>query len=591
MKIVANTEFQDLLPPSTKQEDRLLEKSMLTHGVREALVVWENYLLDGYRRWPIIQKHNLEYEVVRLHFDNKHEAINWRIDNQLARRNCTPEAISYLRGLRYRNEKNSRGGDRKSNGRSCRSKTDEALAKTYKVSPRTIRSDAEYADAVDAIAEKYPSREEQLEAKQKILTRQINVPKKDIIELSQSALTYIKQVMSGKKQLWQVKLESDQRRRRRKKKLVRVVLPEEIKLYHGDCMAILPTLEENSIDAALLDPMYGVGLKGNEDDNFKPSHIEKYHLIEKAHFIGNRSAALKAGLYDLSYEGRKKYQQKCAEWGSELLRVIKPGGHIICFCSTRMYQRMACGLEDAGWEPRNMLMWPFGTGFPTWTSVSQQIDKMYGKKGRVVCENPNRKNRINRDRNEKNTIAPSTADAEEWEGYYGNIKNSFEPIFLGRKPLNEKSLAENVLKWRTGALNIDACRIHNNSQKFDKGRFPSNIILSPESAKVIDQQAGHNVSQYFYCPKPSKKEKNWGCEDTGNTHPTIKPLNLIRYWLNLIAPPGSTVIDCFCGSGTTGMACALNNLKFIGIEKEKTYYQIAQKRIMAAYKERQSNAN
>jgi len=355
----------------------------------------------------------------------------------------------------------------------------------------------------------------------------------------------------------------------------------------GDCLQILPQMQENSIDAALIDPLYGVGLKGKEDDNFKPSHIAKYHLVEKAHFIGNRSAALKAGLYDLSYEGGQKYQQKCSEWGSELLRVIKPGGHIVCFCSTRMYQRMACGLEDAGWEPRNMLIWQFGTGFPTSTSVAQKIDKLSGKKGRVICENPNRKNRHNWDSYEKNIVSPETAEAEEWKGYYENIKKSFEPMLLARKPLSEKTLAENVLKWGTGALNIDACRICNNTQS----RLPSNAILSPESARVIDQQAGHNVSQYFYCPKPSEKEKNWGCEDTGNSHPTVKPIKLLGYLLDLIAPPGSTVIDCFCGSGTTGMACAMNNLKFVGIEKEKIYFEIAERRIMAAYKERQSKAD
>jgi len=588
MKITIDRQFQDLIFPLTEQEESALEQSILKDGVRDALVVWENgenYLLDGHHRWEIIQKHNIsKYEVTPLHFDNKHEAINWVIDNQLARRNCTPEAISYLRGLRYRNEKQDHGGDRKSSINSCYLKTAGKLAQTYKVSPGTIQNDEQFAAAVDAVAKIYSSNDKRREVKQKILTRQIHISKKDIIELSQLAPTHIKEVISGKKDLWRVKLEIEQQRKKRKKKPVPIVLPEELEMRLGDCLQILPQMQENSIDAVLIDPPYGVGPKGKEDDNFKPSHIEKYKLVENAYFVGDRSAALKAGLYDKSYEGGKRYQQKCEEWGRELLRVVKPGGHILCSCSAQMYARMACGLEDAGWERRNVLLWLFGTGFPTSNAVSQKIDRLYGKKGRMVCENPNRKDRHNWDPHEKNIVAPEAPEAEEWAGYYDNLKSSFEPIFLGRKPLSEKNIAENVLKWGTGVLNIDACRIHNNGQESDNGRLPSNVILSPESARAIDQQAGHDVSQYFYCPKPSEKEKNWGCEDTGNSHPTVKPIALCRWLLDLICPPGSTVIDIFCGSGTTGMACAMNNLKFVGIEKEKIYFEIAERRIMAAYR-------
>lgn len=276
MKITVDRQFQDLMSPLTDQEESALEQSILNDGVRDALVVWENGkndLIDGFGRWKIIQKHNItEYKVTKLHFENRHEVINWIIDNQLGRRNCTPEAKSYLRGLRYRNEKQGHGGRRDPSGNKYHLKTADNLSKAYKVSPKTIRNDEKYATAVDTVAKVYPSGEEQSEVKQKILTRQINVPKKDIIELAQLAPTHIKQVISGKKQLWQVKLEIEQRRKKRKKKPVHVILPEDIKLYHGDCMEIMPTLEENSIDAALIDPFYGVGLKGKEDDNFVSVH-------------------------------------------------------------------------------------------------------------------------------------------------------------------------------------------------------------------------------------------------------------------------------------------------------------------------------
>jgi site-specific DNA-methyltransferase (adenine-specific) len=285
-------------------------------------------------------------------------------------------------------------------------------------------------------------------------------------------------------------------------------------------------------------------------------------------------------------------------------------------------------LEDAGWEIRNTLLWIFGTGFPTAMSVSKQIDKMNGKKGKVVRENNDGKNKLN-----------SEAAAAEYEGFFTHIKNSFEPILLARKPLSEKTVADNVIKWGTGALNIDGCRIFdtNDIQQNNSSRFPSSVIINDKAGQELNTQAGLKVSQYFYCPKPSLTERNFGCEDlppkkqnsTGNirtyndrcgrcgkkfigskmticqcpvgekitnkevytnanNHPTIKPVNLLDYLVKLISPSQSpTVIDCFAGSGTTGMACAQNNFKFIGIEKEKDYYQIAKRRIMAAYRANQ----
>ena len=214
---------------------------------------------------------------------------------------------------------------------------------------------------------------------------------------------------------------------------------------------------------------------------------------------------------------------------------------------------------------------------------------MKGEGSRVVCENPNRRGRLNWDRNDKSIVAPASPEAGQWEGWYNNIKNSFEPILLIRKPLSEKTVAENILKWGTGALNIDACRIFNSggSQNNNDSRFASNVILSGKAGEELNKQAGLNVASYFYCPKPSEKEKDMGCEDTGNTHPTIKPLNLCSYLLKLLTPPEGKVIDLFSGSGTVGMACAMNNFQYHGIEIEREFYLLARRRIMAAYKKQQ----
>lgn len=633
MKITVSSQFQDLIYPLTNEELTILEQSILKHGVRDPLVVWQNgsdYLIDGHHRWGIIKKHKItKYNITKLHFDSKHDVINWILDNQLGRRNATPEGISYLRGLRYKNEKLQHGGNRKSIEQNVHLKTAQLMADQYKISHMTIQRDEKFADAIETIAKTFSTPSKQKEIKHKILTRQFDISKRDIVELSELSAKYIKQVIDGEKELWQVKLEIEQTRKKKKKKPVRVVLPDEIKMYQGDCIDVMKKMDDNTVDAALIDPPYGIGMMNKEWDNFKPSAIDKYNLIEQAYFVGDRSPALKAGLYDLSYEGGKKYQGWCSEWGKQLLRIVKPGGHVLCFCSPRMYHRLCCGLEDAGWEIRNTLLWIFGTGFPTAMSVSKQIDKMNGKKGK-----------LNWDENDKNVIAPITSEAaEEYEGFFTHIKNSFEPILLARKPLSEKTVAENVIKWGTGSLNVDGCRIFdaNDVQQNNGSRFPSSVILNEEAGQELNNQAGLNVSQYFYCPKPSLSERNFGCEDlppkkqnsTGNirtyndrcgrcgkkfigsksticqcsvgekitnkevytnpnNHPTIKPVNLLNYLVKLISPPKSpTVIDCFAGSGTTGMACAQNNFKFIGIEKEKDYYQIAKRRIMAAYRTNQ----
>ena len=201
---------------------------------------------------------------------------------------------------------------------------------------------------------------------------------------------------------------------------------------------------------------------------------------------------------------------------------------------------------------------------------------------------------------------------KELESYGVSLKPAHEPIVVARKPLSEKNVALNVLKWGTGGLNIDDCRIGNGGtraanikkgegrkaynagmsnlvevQNIDKGRFPANVILNSEAGEVLNRQACQNVSSYFYCAKPSLSEKQIGCEENGNPHPTVKPIELCKYLTKMICPPQGTVIDIMAGSGTTGMACAYNNFKFLGIEKQKSYYSIARRRIMAAYRQQQ----
>ncbi len=198
---------------------------------------------------------------------------------------------------------------------------------------------------------------------------------------------------------------------------------------------------------------------------------------------------------------------------------------------------------------------------------------------------------------------------------------------LARKPISEKTIAENVMKWGTGGLNIDGCRIGTDivgwggrpssgySGGLDtdtsgkprpvEGRFPANIILDEEAGRMLDEQQ-EGASRFFYCAKASKKERNMGLEDVEpttvddgrnkpidnpflrgktprrNTHPTVKPVKLMEYLITLVTPPNGIVLDPFFGSGTTGVAAVNLGFNYIGIELDEQYVEIARRRINAA---------
>ena len=185
MNITIKKEFRDLILPLTPEELSLLEQSILDHGVRDPLVIWRNsrdYLLDGHHRYQVIKKHSIKkYPTKVLKLKSKQEALNWIIQNQLARRNCTPEAISYLRGLRYRNEKLSYGGDRKSSPQNANLKTCKRIADEYKVNQNTILRDEKFTSAIDNIINIFPSAGKKKQVKNDLLTKQYKLSKKDMM--------------------------------------------------------------------------------------------------------------------------------------------------------------------------------------------------------------------------------------------------------------------------------------------------------------------------------------------------------------------------------------------------------------------------
>jgi DNA modification methylase len=444
-------------------------------------------------------------------------------------------------------------------------------------------------------------------------------------------------------------------------------------LHLGDCLDVLRTMPDCSVDAVVTDPPYGLAFMGKRWDYDVPS---------------------------------------VAIW-AECLRVLKPGGHLLAFAGTRTQHRMAVRIEDAGFEIRDMIAWVYGSGFPKSLDVSKAIDKHGGqsiawfgpwfrnwreaqginqkqvaalfpsKTGNLTgcvanwelgfnMPTPEQFNLI-RDAfglpfdsiqaAEREVVgqhetdmgglggerlgqkggditAPATPEAQQWAGWGTALKPALEPITMARKPF-PSTVAANVLEHGTGALNVDGCRvahdedcrmtapsqanIDNPSEKHRQagrreavlelkpgGRWPANLIhdgsdevvaafpkegrstkasgtghkagvgpnswfANGEATRLVHPDNGGSAARFFYTAKASKDDR-----DDGNTHPTVKPTDLMRYLCRLVTPPGGVVLDPFMGSGSTGKAAMLEGFGFIGIEREAPSYAIAQQRISRA---------
>jgi len=431
-----------------------------------------------------------------------------------------------------------------------------------------------------------------------------------------------------------------------------------MKLIQGDCLIEMQKLEDNSVDSIVVDPPYGISFMGKKWDYNVP---------------------------------------KVEVW-QEALRVLKAGGHALVACGTRTQHRMAVNLEDAGFEIRDIVAWVYGSGFPKSLNIGKAVDKLQGnEREETDYVAPDGKKRWGGnsfsvgEEPDGRGINKHTKGNSKYEGWGTALKPAMELWTLCRKPLSEKTIAKNVLKYGTGGINIDGCRVNLNGEKqptgsgnscgenatswdvakssggnggnktSSLGRFPANLIhdgsdevvgLFPDSngsgkarklqrsvkpeqdgwgmnknsadeVKLPDAGSG-SASRFFYCAKASKSERNKGldgfeekertprgnnqgvryCVDCGltdnykndhskcsgkfeyklskpmkNNHPTIKPINLMRYLCRLITPKGGTILDPFMGSGSTGIGAKLENFNFIGIELDEDYFNIAKSRI------------
>ncbi len=345
-------------------------------------------------------------------------------------------------------------------------------------------------------------------------------------------------------------------------------------VMHGDCLVRLKELPDNSVDAVVTDPPYELAFMGKKWDNSGIAFNVNVWL--------------------------------------ECLRVLKPGGHLLAFGGSRTWHRLCVAIEDAGFEVRDSIAWLYGSGFPKSHNIGKAIDKSAGVE-REVIGTGNAGAGFNKVKGfgsgnttqggdattEWDVTAPATDKAKQWDGWGTALKPAFEPIVVARKPLIG-TVADNVLTWGVGGLNIDGTRI-STTDSFgggtkgtsgfaagyendgwvagsELGRWPANILLDQHTAELLDEQA--DASRFFYVSKANKQDRNEGVE--ANTHPTVKPTDLMRYLIKLVTPQGGTILDPFTGSGSTGKAAILEGNNFIGIELTEEYLPIIQGRLKHA---------
>jgi site-specific DNA-methyltransferase (adenine-specific) len=309
------------------------------------------------------------------------------------------------------------------------------------------------------------------------------------------------------------------------------------------------------------------------------------------------------------------FQEWCRTWALEAKRVLKPGGHLLAFGGARTYHRLAAGIEDAGFDVRGQVLWLYGEGFPKSMNVGDAVDALVAELGRGWLAAPygsvSAEASVEGLEVRMRQVAGQLA-GEDWTGFGTALKPSHEPVVLARKPLTGP-VVEAVLEHRTGALNIDACRIETDGRParvvdprpeangavyagrqqpgtgFDggsravgettEGRWPADVVLAEASAGELEQQSSSASPYFFYCGKASTAEREAGLDGIDTRHPTVKPIALMRWLCQLVTPPSGVVLDPFTGSGSTGCAAVLEDFEFVGAELEAEYIAIAEARI------------
>ena len=362
----------------------------------------------------------------------------------------------------------------------------------------------------------------------------------------------------------------------------------QTQLVNSDCIKHLKTLDDNIFDSCVTDPPYHLT---SIVKRFTNSTASKGPLYKR----------LSTGFMGQTWDGGDI--AFTTEMWKEVYRTLKPGAYLLAFSAARNYHRMAVAIEDSGFEIRDQIMWIYGSGFPKSHNIGKQMDKKLGntrqvigkkvrgdvqkakEKGSGYLSDPANRNNQSQFGYGTETL---TKGNTEWEGWGTALKPAHEPIVMARKPI-DGSVVDNILEHRTGAINIDETRVpgyewdtsknRRNTQQDSifkggwKGKEGGEKISGRYPANIIHDGLEEEWAKYFYCSKASKKEK-------GTTeHPTVKPVELMRYLVKLVTPKDGIVLDPFAGTGTTGEACILENKKYYLIEREENYFKDIETRL------------
>lgn len=389
-------------------------------------------------------------------------------------------------------------------------------------------------------------------------------------------------------------------------------------LLHGDSLEVLRRMPDNSVHAVVTDPPYGLG----------QTTPERVAECVSAWARGEEWVPKGKGFMNKSWDA---WVPPPALW-REVLRVLMPGGHALVFAGSRTQDLMSLSLRLSGFELRDTMMWLYGSGFPKSHSVDKAIDKHLGvfdqrevvgsqKLTGTARKQADGKSQhgcamaaveIERVDTEIELTAAYSEEAKSLEGWGTALKPAYEPILIARKPL-EGTVAENAIAYSTGGININGCRVgwgegedslstmrlasyNHHSAVVNQnasdivysdpacqlGRWPANVLIDGGVGEMLDEQSRDLPARFFYCSKASVRERDAGVgggRKRANTHPTVKPLDLMCYLVRLVTPKGAIVLDPFMGSGTTGCAAAIEGARFVGIEREGEYITIAQERV------------
>ena len=382
-------------------------------------------------------------------------------------------------------------------------------------------------------------------------------------------------------------------------------------VYRGDCVDVMRALPACSVDTVITDPPYGIGFMGKAWDAPRVTRrTERGRATSPmppglgGPHGGYRSASTEAGRYNRTLAASRSFQEWCTEWAGECMRVLKPGGHLLAFGGSRTWHRLTAGIEDAGFEIRDSIAWLYASGFP------------------------------------KNVNVGAATGSRAWEGWGTALKPAFEPCVVARKPLCG-AVAANVLAHGVGAIHVDACRVPMSegdaevinakhagmdvaaykrppgtslnlstrpmplqaARAHQGGRWPTNVVLDEEAAQTVSRQGKPRAA--------AQSGEGWGMRSTGAeyddqggpsrffpvfryeskapaserptvdgvSHPTVKPLALMRWLVRLTTPHGGTVLDPFAGSGTTLEAAIREGAHVIGVEREESYLPLIMARL------------